>query len=103
MIPSRLPQKKTKIVCTIGPASQEVDVLEQMIAAGMNVARINFAHGDVTSHALIIANVRAAAAQNQRVAIFGDLPGPKMRIGSLARSRSIWSATSSSFCRRAET
>jgi pyruvate kinase len=85
MIPARLPQKKTKIVCTIGPASQEVDVLEQMIAAGMNVARINFAHGDFESHARIVANVRAAAAaQNQRVAIFGDLPGPKMRIGTLA-------------------
>jgi pyruvate kinase len=85
MIPSRLPQKKTKIVCTIGPASQEVDVLEQMIAAGMNVARINFAHGDFTSHRRTIANVRAAAeAQGQRVAIFGDLPGPKMRIGDLA-------------------
>ncbi len=85
MIPGRLPPKKTKIVCTIGPASEEVDVLEQMIAAGMNVARINFAHGDFDGHARIIANVRAAAAaQQQRIAIFGDLPGPKMRIGSLA-------------------
>lgn len=85
MTPSRLPEKKTKIVCTIGPASQDKEVLQQMIAAGMNVARINFAHGDLDSHRTTIANVRAAAeAAQQRVAIFGDLPGPKMRIGSLA-------------------
>ncbi len=85
MTPSRLPEKKTKIVCTIGPASQDTEVLQQMIAAGMNVARINFAHGDLDSHRTTIANVRAAAeAAQQRVAIFGDLPGPKMRIGSLA-------------------
>jgi pyruvate kinase len=85
MTQSRLPEKKTKIVCTIGPASQDKEVLQQMIAAGMNVARINFAHGDLDSHRRTIANVReAAAASRQRVAIFGDLPGPKMRIGSLA-------------------
>jgi pyruvate kinase len=85
MARSRLPEKKTKIVCTIGPASQDVEVLEQMIAAGMNVARINFAHGDFDSHRQTIANVRTAAANmEQRVAIFGDLPGPKMRIGTLA-------------------
>jgi pyruvate kinase len=80
-----LPTKKTKIVCTIGPASDEPAMLEQLIRNGMNVARINFAHGDLTSHARAIANVRAAAAAvGQRVAIMGDLPGPKMRIGELA-------------------
>lgn len=81
----RLPNKKTKIICTIGPASQSVAMLEQLIKNGMNVARINFAHGDYATHALVIANVRqAAAATGQRVAIMGDLPGPKMRIGQLA-------------------
>jgi len=80
-----LPSKKTKIVCTIGPASQEVPVLEQLIRNGMNVARINFAHGDYAAHARAIANVRQAAANvGLRVAIMGDLPGPKMRIGELA-------------------
>jgi pyruvate kinase len=80
-----LPSKKTKIICTIGPASQEVAMLERLINNGMNVARINFAHGDYSTHALAIANVRqAAAATGQRVAIMGDLPGPKMRIGELA-------------------
>jgi len=82
---TKLPSKKTKIVCTIGPASQSQATLEQMIANGMNIARINFAHGDFEAHRQTIANVRAAAlATGQRVSIFGDLPGPKMRIGKLA-------------------
>jgi pyruvate kinase len=80
-----LPLKKTKIICTIGPASQSQTVLEQMILNGMNIARINFAHGDFEAHRQTITNVRAAAeAMNKRVAIFGDLPGPKMRIGKLS-------------------
>ncbi|MCA1960364.1 MAG: pyruvate kinase, partial [Desulfomonile sp.] len=80
-----LPINKTKIVCTIGPASASVEVLEQMILAGMNVARLNFSHGDFESHAAVISNVRAAAQRvDRRVAIMGDLPGPKIRIGQLA-------------------
>ncbi len=79
------PCKKTKIVATIGPASASIDVLAQMMQAGMNIARINFAHGDPDSHRQTVANVRAAAQQTgKRVAIFGDLPGPKIRIGKLA-------------------
>ncbi len=77
-----IPNKKTKIVCTIGPASSSPEVLQKMIANGMNIARINFAHGSWDTHRKSIANVRAAAdAADRRVAIFGDLPGPKMRIG----------------------
>ena len=80
-----IPAKKTKIVCTIGPASQSPELLQEMIANGMNIARINFAHGDLDSHRQTIANVRAAAEMaGRRVAIFGDLPGPKMRIGLMA-------------------
>jgi pyruvate kinase len=79
------PPAKTKIVATIGPASQAPDVLERMIAAGMSVARINFAHGDFDSHAQTIAAVRAAVGKGgRRVAILADLPGPKLRIGRLA-------------------
>ncbi len=82
---SKFLPKKTKIICTIGPASQSQAVLEQLILNGMNIARINFAHGDFDGHRQTIANVRAAAkAVGQRVSIFGDLPGPKMRIGELA-------------------
>jgi pyruvate kinase len=81
----RLPPKKTKIVCTIGPASESRETLERMIRNGMNVAGLNFAHGDFESHSRVIANIRAAAAAvGERVAIMGDLPGPKMRIGRLA-------------------
>jgi pyruvate kinase len=81
-----LPTKKTKIVCTIGPASWDQEVLEEMIRAGMNIARINLAHGDFDGRRRSIANVRAAAqAVGQRVTIFADLPGPKMRIGQLAQ------------------
>jgi pyruvate kinase len=79
-----LPDKKTKIVCTIGPASESQEVIEQLIAAGLNVARVNFSHGDPATHRAAIANVRAAAhAAGASVAIFGDLPGPKMRIGEI--------------------
>ena len=81
----KLPASKTKIVCTIGPASESVKVLEQMIRTGMNVARLNFSHGDFDSHKKVIDNIRTAAgAVGKRVAIMADLPGPKMRIGQLA-------------------
>jgi pyruvate kinase len=81
-----LPPKKTKIVCTIGPASQAQEMLERMIINGMNVARLNFAHGDFDSHSQVIKNIRAAAAAvGRRVAIMGDLPGPKIRVGRLAQ------------------
>ena len=77
-----LPLNKTKIVCTIGPASQSRDVMEKLLLAGMNVARLNFSHGDFSGHQEVIANLRAAArATGRRLAIMADLPGPKMRIG----------------------
>jgi len=80
------PDHKTKIVATIGPASESEEILRQMIEAGMNVARLNFSHGDFDSHARMIQNIRAAAqAVNRRVAILADLPGPKIRIGVLER------------------
>ncbi len=80
-----LPSNKTKIVCTIGPASESPEIIEQMILAGMNVARLNFSHGDFPGHEKAIANVRTAAqATGRRVAIMADLPGPKIRIGQLA-------------------
>lgn len=81
----KFPTHKTKIVCTIGPASDEQRVLERMIRQGMNVARLNFAHGDFESHTRSIKRIRAAARKvGKRVAILADLPGPKMRIGKLA-------------------
>lgn len=81
----KLPKNKTKIVCTIGPASDSSGVMEQMIQAGMNVARLNFSHGDFASQQKRIANLRAAArVTGRRLAIMADLPGPKIRIGQVA-------------------
>ena len=55
------PANKTKIVCTIGPASDSPDMLQRMIRTGMNIARLNFSHGDFKSHAETIQKIRAAA------------------------------------------
>src|SRR4030095_5022305 len=77
--------RSTKIIATIGPASKHPDVLEQMVAAGMDVARLNFAHGDPEQHAEIAAAIRQGAERAGRdVAILGDLPGPKLRIGPVS-------------------
>ncbi len=77
--------RSTSIVATIGPASKEPDVLEAMINAGMDVARLNFAHGTPESHAETAAAIRAASERvGREVAILGDLPGPKLRIGPVA-------------------
>ena len=93
-----LPANKTKIVCTIGPASESPQILERLIRAGMNVARINFSHGDFSGHEKVINNVRAAAqAEGRRVAIMGDLPGPKMRIGEFSEEP-IELKTDDAFC-----
>ena len=82
----RFPNHKTKIVCTIGPASTEQKVLERLIRRGMNVARLNFAHGDFASHAQAVQHIRAATKKvGRRVAILADLPGPKIRVGKLAQ------------------
>ncbi|MCL4180159.1 MAG: pyruvate kinase [Verrucomicrobia bacterium] len=79
-----LPKHKTKIVATVGPASESPQMLERLIRAGMNVARLNFSHGDFSGHADRIARIRAAEqATGRRVAIMADLPGPKMRIGTI--------------------
>jgi pyruvate kinase len=77
--------RSTKIVATIGPASLELDVLTAMIDAGMDVARLNFAHGTREQHAEIAGRIRVAAERAGReVAILGDLPGPKLRLGPVA-------------------
>ena len=80
----RLPAHKTKIVCTIGPASRSEAVLERLMLQGMNVARLNFAHGTLQGHGEDIQRIRTVAAGLQRhCLIMADLPGPKIRIGKL--------------------
>jgi pyruvate kinase len=79
-----IPNHKTKIVATIGPASDSPEMLERLIRAGLNIARLNFSHGDFSGHADRIARIRAAEkATGYRVAIMADLPGPKMRLGMI--------------------
>lgn len=76
--------KRTKIVCTIGPASESPAVLSALIKAGMNVARLNFSHGTQAWHRKTIRAVRAAAKKaGEPVAMLADLQGPKIRIGVL--------------------
>ncbi len=77
--------RRTKIVCTIGPASSTPQILEDMIRAGMNIARFNFSHGTHEKHAELIRSVReVAGALNQPVALLQDLQGPKIRVGEFA-------------------
>ncbi|HEX2648164.1 MAG TPA: pyruvate kinase [Candidatus Dormibacteraeota bacterium] len=79
--------RRTRIVCTIGPSSMAVHVLRAMIQAGMDVARLNFSHGDHDTHRQAAANVREAAeAVGKPVALLGDLQGPKIRTGELESS-----------------
>lgn len=75
------PIRRTKIVTTLGPATDRPGVLDAMVEAGIDVARINFSHGDPEEHRQRVESVRAAAAKhNRHVAVLGDLQGPKIRI-----------------------
>ncbi|MBD3311690.1 MAG: pyruvate kinase [Candidatus Magasanikbacteria bacterium] len=77
-------KKRTKIVCTIGPASEKKEILEDMVKAGMNVARLNFSHGTYENHAELIKNIREIEEETgEPVAIMQDLQGPKIRVGLL--------------------
>ncbi|RDU36218.1 pyruvate kinase [Neobacillus piezotolerans] len=72
--------RKTKIVCTIGPASESVEKLKDLMVSGMNVARLNFSHGDFEEHGARIANIRKAAEMTGKtVAILLDTKGPEIR------------------------
>src|SRR5215218_9147818 len=77
--------RRTKIVCTLGPASNTPERIASLIAAGMNVARVNFSHGTLEQHAETIRIVREQAElADTPIAILGDLQGPKIRVGRLA-------------------
>jgi pyruvate kinase len=76
--------RRTKIVATVGPASREPQVLRELLAAGVDVFRLNFSHATPEEHAEHIARIRdAAATAGREVGILGDLPGPKLRLGDL--------------------
>ncbi len=77
--------RKTKIVCTIGPASESPEMLRKLIKAGMDVARLNFSHGTYEEHALRIERIRKAAVEvGKFIGIMLDIKGPKIRTGKIA-------------------
>jgi pyruvate kinase len=76
-----LPTHKTKMICTIGPASEAPEMLLSLIKGGMNIARLNYSHSDFAWHKQVMANLRqAAAAANLEITIMADMPGPKIRV-----------------------
>lgn len=76
--------KRTKIVCTIGPASESRIMISKMVKAGLNVARLNFSHNTYHHHSTLIENIRAVSKRlKQPIAIMQDLQGPRIRIGKL--------------------
>ena len=76
--------RRAKIVCTLGPASNSASMIERLMRAGMDVARLNFSHGTHSEHARTIARLRDASARLEKpIAVLADLQGPKIRTGSL--------------------
>ena len=74
--------RRTKIVCTLGPASSTEEIIRGLIRAGMDVARLNFSHGTHEYHRELIEKVRSASKKEDKfVAILQDLQGPKLRVG----------------------
>ena len=83
-----LEHRRTKIVCTIGPSTSSPEMLRRLIEAGMNVARLNFSHGDHEGHKLNIDNLRRTAAElGREIGILQDLAGPKIRLGEFEERR----------------
>ena len=82
--------RRTKIVCTIGPASRAPEFVERLAWAGMDAARLNFSHGSRDDHRAVVQAVRRAQQVIGRpLAVIADLQGPKIRIGDLAEPRAV--------------
>src|SRR5579872_1606254 len=83
-------QPKTKIVATLGPASATEEIIEKLILAGMDIARLNFSHATFDTHLDIAMKVRTVAERlGETIAIFADLPGPKIRTGDVADANGV--------------
>ncbi len=82
--------RRTKIVATIGPASESLEMLDRLVAAGVNVVRLNFSHGTLEEHKQRAHNVRAAAKKHGvYVGILADMQGPKIRVGKYKKGKTI--------------
>ena len=89
--------RKTKIVCTVGPASSSLETLRKMAVEGMDVARLNFSHGDYASHLQRYEGIRRISAElGREIGILQDLPGAKIRIGGFG-GQSVWLKEGSEF------
>src|SRR5215467_6171176 len=98
MAANRMPFRHSKIVCTIGPASSSPKMIDRLMRAGMDVARLNFSHGTHEQHAHVVAALRAASAKHQKpIAILADLQGPKIRTGALAGGGPVHLRTGQTF------
>ena len=79
-------KRKTKIICTIGPATSSPEMIEKLITAGMDVARLNFSHGSYSTHKKVIDTIREAGEKlGKQIGILQDLSGPKIRLGELSK------------------
>ena len=86
----KLPRRKTKIVCTLGPKSNSREMIRKLIDNGMDVARLNFSHGTHEDHTKVLKIVREEAdAAGKVVCVFQDLCGPKVRIGEIENGETI--------------
>jgi pyruvate kinase len=93
-----MPFRHSKIVCTIGPASKSRRIVEKLLHAGMDVARLNFSHGTHEEHAANIALLRAAALERGKtISILVDLQGPKIRTGTLAGGTPVYLSAGQQF------
>ncbi len=82
--------RMTKIVATLGPASQDVETMKELIEAGMDAARINFSHGDYESHSVIINNLKQARKElNRPIPLILDTKGPEIRTGKMKNNESV--------------
>jgi pyruvate kinase len=85
--------RRAKIVCTLGPVTSSLEAITALVEAGMNVARMNFSHGDHEDHRRVFDRIRqAAAASGRPVGILGDLQGPKIRLGRFADGPVEWAS-----------
>ena len=90
--------RSAKIVCTLGPASNSPEMIERLMQAGMDVARLNFSHGTHEDHARTIKRVREASAHlSKPIGILADLQGPKIRTGTLKDKQPVQLVTGQRF------